>query len=652
MTRLLDKLLEFCSSLKLAICLILSLAFYLGAATCYEARYGTRAVQEVIYGSKPFILLMAMLSINVMAAVISRYPWKRKQTGFIITHCGIETLLLGCLISFRYSIDGRVSLSPGQQTEAINLNDEDVSVTAPDAGGIQRRHVMPVHLWADAGYPGLAHFVAGSAHVVDLPQEAIWPAGHSVDWPMGEGIKLSVLDWLPAAVPETLVQSTPDGYPAAIVHLGGSLPNGMPMDQAIPLTADPQGDGLVPFNGMLEFDLWKARSDAELQEFLHPPDPATLPERGRLAIFLNGQRYTLDVIAALQGKDQPLGDGTYKAAVTDYTERPAPPQLPENHGQAAISTPPIDPQVALRLTGPKGVRTFLVGAWHPEFVARIDGTDASQHGMPAPDDPIIYYWHPEAYFTARGGTMGRLQLIQSLQGDLYAHLFGLKEMNPLPFAPFEVQVGKEFAQRWANISITVADHSASGAVVNDFRPAHVVASQMDDHTRAMKVALTVDGNTQETWLEREAGPVELNTSRGPVELEYGFRQYELGFSVGLNHAEQTNDPGSDQAAAYTSDVSVNGSAVDGDHIITMNKPLGVQGLTFYQAGFSQDGGVFSTLSVRYDPGWVIKYLGCALIVGGIFTMFYMKAYFQKTPPAPPAPAATRKKALGKAIQVG
>ena len=43
MIKLLDKLFEFCASLKLAIFLILSLAFYLGSATVYEARYGTRA---------------------------------------------------------------------------------------------------------------------------------------------------------------------------------------------------------------------------------------------------------------------------------------------------------------------------------------------------------------------------------------------------------------------------------------------------------------------------------------------------------------------------------------------------------------------------------------------------------------------------------
>lgn len=35
----------------------------------------------------------------------------------------------------------------------------------------------------------------------------------------------------------------------------------------------------------------------------------------------------------------------------------------------------------------------------------------------------------------------------------------------------------------------------------------------------------------------------------------------------------------------------------------------------------------SVLTVNYDPGRGIKYAGSGLIVAGIFTMFYMKAYF-------------------------
>jgi hypothetical protein len=639
MVALLDKLLDFFSSLKLAICLILGLAFYLGAATFYEARYGTRPVQDVIYASRPFVLLMACLSINVMAAVLVRYPWKRKQTGFIITHCGIEILLLGCLLSFRYSVDGRVSLTPGQKSEVINLNDEEVGVTMPDAGGRERRHVFPIDLWHDAGYPGLAKFVAGSAGLIDLPMEARWPQGHSVSWPLDVGAKIQVLDWLPAAVGETVVRPSPDGFPAAVVHLGGHLPNGGVMDQTIPLIADGQGGGMVrPFGGTLEMDLWKARSDDEVTEFLNPPAPADLPTMGRVAIHLANKRFVLDVKQEMLGKDQPLGDSGYKAAVEDYILHAPPPALPENHGQDAIAAEPIDPQISVRLTGPSGVHRYLLAAWHPQFMAPLDGSDLEHHGAASPDDPLIYYWHPQTYFTVKEGTRGRLWLMQTPDGRLLARMFQLAQADQKAKPPFEVEVGKELENFWLNISLAVTQHATSGILVNEFRAAHVEPRQMDQHPRAIKVAIDMDGSHQETWLALGDAPLDLTTPRGPIQVDYNFREYDLGFSVGLDHAEQTDDPGTTQAAAYTSEVTVMGTdKSDGPHVITMNEPLTVNGLTFYQASFAdEDGTPISTLSVRHDPGWVIKYFGCGLIVGGIFTMFYMKAYFQKSPVAKPA----------------
>jgi hypothetical protein len=633
--RILDKLLDFFASLKLAIVLIFGLAIYLAAATTYESRYGTRPVQDVVYASRPFVMWMAFLAINVMAAVLVRYPWKRKQTGFIITHAGIEILLLGCLLSFRYSIDGRVSLEPGQKSEVINLNDEEVGVTMPDAGGRQRRHVFPIELWHQAGYPSLSRFLAGSTGLVSVPMEPRWPEGQAVSWPLGGGAKLTVLDWLPAAVPQTVINPTPDGFPAAMIHLGGSLPNGMGMDQTIPIVADGQGDGMIrPFGGMLEMNLWKARSDDEVQEFMNAPAQESLPALGRVDLFLGGKKYAVDVKQENFGKDQTLADSGYKASVEDYTLHAPPPQLPENHGADAMATEPIDPQISLRLTGPNGVRRYLLSAWHPQFMAPLDDANDGGHGAPRPDDPLIWYWSPQTYFTAKGGTLGRLQLLQTPDGRLLARTFALQLPGGAgPMAPFEVQVGREIPHVWLNISFSVTQHVPSGVIVNDFRPAHIEPTQMDQHPRAIKVAIDVDGTHQESWLALGDEPAEVNTARGPVEIDYNYREYELGFSIGLDHAEQTNDPGTETAAAYTSQLTVMGSdKSDGAHIITMNEPLTVQGLTFYQAGFANEQGVaISTLSVRYDPGWILKYIGCGLIVGGIFTMFYMKAYFQKSP---------------------
>ena len=41
-----------------------------------------------------------------------------------------------------------------------------------------------------------------------------------------------------------------------------------------------------------------------------------------------------------------------------------------------------------------------------------------------------------------------------------------------------------------------------------------------------------------------------------------------------------------------------------------------------------------TLTVNHDPGRGTKYAGCLLIVFGIGTMFYMRAYFFKPRPRP------------------
>ena len=68
--------------------------------------------------------------------------------------------------------------------------------------------------------------------------------------------------------------------------------------------------------------------------------------------------------------------------------------------------------------------------------------------------------------------------------------------------------------------------------------------------------------------------------------------------------------------------------------ISMNEPLTHRGYTFYQQEYRPDfdtktgqptGRFISTLQVATDPGWLVKYTGCALIVLGAFLQFYMRA---------------------------
>src|SRR4051812_41803807 len=91
--RLFDAVYRFFASLKLAVISLGTLAGVLAYATFFEKWYGTAAVQEWIYRSAGFSILLAFLAANVLCAALIRYPWKKRQTGFVIPHAGLLVLL-------------------------------------------------------------------------------------------------------------------------------------------------------------------------------------------------------------------------------------------------------------------------------------------------------------------------------------------------------------------------------------------------------------------------------------------------------------------------------------------------------------------------------------------------------------------------------
>ena len=50
---------------------------------------------------------------NILCAALIRYPWKKRQTGFVVTHVGLLTLLLGSYYSVRTADEGQVGMLEG-----------------------------------------------------------------------------------------------------------------------------------------------------------------------------------------------------------------------------------------------------------------------------------------------------------------------------------------------------------------------------------------------------------------------------------------------------------------------------------------------------------------------------------------------------------
>ncbi len=275
MSRLLDSLFAFCASLRLAVIVILSLATLLGVATFYEARYGGPAVQAQIYGSRLFIAVLAMLAINVMSSALIRFPWKRKQTGFVVTHLGILTLLAGCLISYRGSIDGRLMLRAGSASTDFATNDEKLQVSL--AG---KNLTLPAAFWTEAGYP-----TATEALTFRWGDPA-W-RGEARRYDVAPGATLEVLRWLPAARFDERIVPDPAAGPIAQVRLLGTTPNGQPVDQVARLTP---GDTSL-FGGIIVANLLV---DGDLPSFLDPKTPAptlTGTTRGRIEFLPAGDKF-------------------------------------------------------------------------------------------------------------------------------------------------------------------------------------------------------------------------------------------------------------------------------------------------------------------------------------------------------------------------
>jgi hypothetical protein len=112
-------------------------------------------------------------------------------------------------------------------------------------------------------------------------------------------------------------------------------------------------------------------------------------------------------------------------------------------------------------------------------------------------------------------------------------------------------------------------------------------------------------------------------------ISYGHRRIPLDFSLTLKDFRVGHYQGTQRAASYESDVEVPGRGLV---TISMNEPLKFGGYTFYQASFEQDDmgkPTASVLSVNYDPGRWIKYIGSMTIVLGAICLFWFRNYFHK-----------------------
>lgn len=608
LTLVLVRMVALLGSLQLAVVLLAVLAALIAVATVLEADHGRAYAQWYVYHSGWFVALLGLLGVNVFCAAASRWPWKRHQIGFVITHGGLLVLLAGSIQTFLHGVEGHVTLAERESS---------TTMTIP-----QRSQITA--FWANRQEERPYEFTF-------QPGPVDWREGTRLDVGEVDGVRVRVRRYYNCA--EAVEQWAPDesgtGGPLVRFTLDGP-PGSTRVEQS--LVVQDYGDEM--FMGPLRLQLQRAEAGVMLDHFLKPPtDP--LGSKGLLLAYHGNRCESIPVENNLE-KKVPLADTGIAVEIAEYLPTAKPGAQGRFH---SIDAQPPDPMLELRVHLPGSHQPLRQLAFAKSLLLNLDGVESRAC-------PVKFQYHHPAIKPSPG-----VELLQTKDGKLYGRL--VTERGIVPEG--EVKVGRPLRLA-GNFTFAIVEHLPHVRQRLTFESVDPEPDQKQKPEAAAEIEVSVSGVRQTLWLQRNHptyGTGSVVTPEGTLRLSFGQAEGPLGFSLTLLDFHRDLNPGGVGNASFSSVVRLVDAhrGVDEERTISMNEPLTYNGLTFYQSGFDDagQGTKTSTFSVAHDPGRVAKYAGCLMVCLGIVTMFYMRAYFfQKGPRrgrGQPASAQSSRQAL-------
>ncbi len=119
-------------------------------------------------------------------------------------------------------------------------------------------------------------------------------------------------------------------------------------------------------------------------------------------------------------------------------------------------------------------------------------------------------------------------------------------------------------------------------------------------------------------------PVKFQAAGKTYEISLRPKRFYKPFFVRLDEFRHDRYPGTEIAKNFSSRVNLFDpiNHENRESLIYMNHPLRYRGLTFYQAGFDNNDQT-TVLQVVKNPGWLLPYIACFLLVSGMTIQFGM-----------------------------
>ena len=129
--------LQTIGSLWIGAILIALLLFAMACATAHESVQGSEHALAVFYHSWWFLVLLGVVGLTSLASVASRWPFKRREIGFVCTHVGLAIVLIGSCVTWFAVERGQLILKEGQTSDVFSVEGQDLIELGVDHGPVR-----------------------------------------------------------------------------------------------------------------------------------------------------------------------------------------------------------------------------------------------------------------------------------------------------------------------------------------------------------------------------------------------------------------------------------------------------------------------------------------------------------------------------------
>jgi len=597
---------RFFSSVKLAMLLIAVLIIATIIGTICESSFDARVARAYIYQASWFNFWLLLLAANLICSALSRMPWKRHHTGFLLTHLGIIVLLAGALIGRIWGVEGSMTIFKGDPANPLLTVDEHVlQVIDGDNSSVSlplemiNRHPSPDKPWplttTPSGWVITAIDYSPALDVNMVPKATASGGETALHFSIKTARMGQTLDsWLMADDPDH--GSFDMGLASIEFKKGTATPVAAPTAEATDLE-----ETIFAFANASAGQVTKVIRGGSTGVKVMPVD--TEAGKSPKVIIQSGTTEQTIEIATGLNKVIAIAGTPFSARVEQYW-----PDFRIKDGQPENASPnPNNPCVLVTITG-HAVPIPQAADAEPDAPSALTSAGAAEAGAKN---------HLTLYVAADG----------SLSYELASRKAGLSS-GKLP-------LNTPLPTGWADWTVVADQFIPSAEERFDAHPAPPTSHGM--HAEGILVRATREATHVEQWVPL-GWQVSVPTGPKPLMIGYGNKQISLPIGLILKDFHVDWNEGTETPAGFKSTLEVvdqeTGNITTGE--CWMNHPMSVPdtwwntltGLTYKlsQASWNPQNLSQSSIQILRDPGWSLKWIGSLVIVIGIFSLFYLRPY--------------------------